>query len=78
MIIDKDEISRKDKIAKDEGFKSFMAQPTIRILMSKLPETEPEILEALLKEAHDRGWNGGAGHNAVLFAEIMLRSEKRR
>lgn len=70
-----EEIEQKAKEAKERAFGVFMNQATIRILMSKLPETEPELLEALLKEAHSSGWNSGAGHNAVAFIEVLMKGK---
>jgi len=75
-VIDKEELTRRENVAKETSFKAFMAQPTIRILISKMPSTEPELLEALLKEAHDRGFGSGAGANAAMFIEVMMRRER--
>lgn len=77
-MITKEALTAKDVAAREDGFKAFMAQTTIRILISKLPSTEPELLEALLKEAFDKGWNGGSGHNAVMFLEVLINSERNK
>lgn len=75
-MLSKEALNEKDAVGREESFKKFMAQTTIRILISKMPSTEPELLEALLKEAHDKGWNCGSGHNAAMFIEVLMRQDR--
>lgn len=77
-LITAETLEKKSKEAKDKAFNTFMAQPTIRLLMSKMPETEPEYLETLLREAHSHGWAGASGHTAVSFIEVLMKNEMKR
>ena len=61
--------------AKKESFDTFKDQPTIRLLMSMVPAGErPEILDTLLRSAHDRGYDTAQG--ATLMEMVKLVSDR--
>ena len=66
----KDEL---DETIVDLGFKSFMAQPTHKKLISMVPgvEGQPELLMTLLRSAYDQG--AAIGQIALTLAVIDAR-----
>ena len=66
---------RKAELAEtiDLGFKSFMAQPTHKMLISMVPSVEgqPELLMTLLRSAYDQG--AAIGQIALTLAVIDAR-----
>lgn len=64
----------KEKAARKAGFAKWMDQPATRMMMSMIPTGEkPEVLETLLQETFNAGFNSGSGDMAGSFLEVMLR-----
>lgn len=56
----------------DNGFKAFMSQSTVRLLLSQIPETGRETLEVLLKSAFENGHGAGMSYMAIAFIKGMI------
>lgn len=53
-------------------FEEFMKKPTVRLLISMIPNLErQEIIEALLRESFSAGWECGVGHLSVSVLKKM-------
>ncbi len=53
-------LSDKCEVEMIASFARFKESQTVRLLMSMVPSGDrPEVLETLLKEAHDRGFAAG-------------------
>lgn len=72
MLTTKEDFTAAHKDDEEEGFKSFMATPATRLMMSMVPPTEEkrEVLETLLREA----FNAGHGRGSVFTGFSMLMS----
>lgn len=78
ILPDPKEMAARSAEAKESAFKSFMLQPVIRLLMSKLPQTEPEILETIMKEAFNSGFSSGSGFTAISMVEVVMKAEMKK
>lgn len=80
MTAERDVIQAREATAKKKGFDQFMTQPTTRMMISMIPAGEKqEVLETLLFETYNAGFNSGVGTTAGNFLEAILTNmEKKR
>lgn len=67
------------KQAIDRSFDAWLGQPTIRVLISTIPEgSTSEALSALLRSAYESGFAAGQGHAMVDMIQSVFASRERR
>lgn len=72
------EMEAKDKIAKRDGFAKWMDQPATRMMLSMIPPGEKqEVLETLLQETFNAGYQTGSGQMILSVFESMMSKERR-
>lgn len=73
------EMEAKDKAAKKDGFAKWMDQPATRMMLSMIPASEKqEVLETLLQEAFNAGYQAGGGQMiGSVFESVFAGMEKR-
>ncbi len=72
-MITEDRYKQRSDLEQKKGFEDFLAQPSIRLLMSMIPPSErQETMETLLSEAYKAGFNRGSGSFALMTLESLL------
>jgi hypothetical protein len=73
MIRSPEQLQAFSETARNRSFDSFMAMPSVRLLISMIPPGEKtEVLTTLLKEAYFTGWGGGSAATlSILLAEVI-------
>lgn len=60
------------EVGKKEGFEKMLLTPTVRLLMSQVPEAGQEVLRVLLQESFNQGFGCGSVQATLgLFEAIM-------
>lgn len=70
----------KTKAAQKTAFDKWMDQPACRLMLSMLPpmEEKREVLETLLRETFNAGWDAGGGSTAGMFLEAIFTGMEKR
>jgi hypothetical protein len=68
-MITKEQLEARTNREIKEAFANFMQKPTIRLLISTIPETGQETLTTLLLEAYTQAWTAGQASFAVMMLE---------
>lgn len=66
----------KEKILmqRKDAFQLWMMRPTTRLMTSMIPKCDkPEVLQTLLQEAFDAGFDSGGAEMAVGLLQVMMR-----
>lgn len=73
------EMEAKSAARRKSAFDRWMDQPATRMMMSMIPAAEKrEVLETLLQETFNSGFQAGAGETAGSFMEVIFKSMEKR
>ena len=75
------EMEAREKAAKRDGFAKWMDQPATRMMLSMIPPSEKqEVLQTLLQETFNAGYQSGSGQMISSVFEAVIdgmKNEKR-
>jgi hypothetical protein len=79
MMRSPEQLHALSETAKNKSFDSFIAMPSVRLLISMIPASEhAEVLTTLLKEAYFTGWGGGSAATLSIMLAEMIKGQSPR